>query len=92
MKLSVSQLFKIVSIILITAALGLELWNSYLYFHQAALPTNLQPLFLLANIVLFVHAIEGIIAAINVRNRNRLFYGVYTFFVGYIGLKELSER
>ena len=88
----VSKLIKITSIIAISAALGLEAWNIYLHLNDAVLPTNLKPVHWLATIALVIHAIEGSIAATKVaRNKNPLIYGIYTFFVGYIGLKELSD-
>ena len=87
----VSKLIKIISLIAISAALGLEAWNIYLHLNDAVLPANLKPVHWLATIALVVHAIEGSIAATKVRDENPLIYGIYTFFVGYIGLKELSD-
>ena len=57
------------------------------------LPSNLQPVFWLGSVALIAHAIEGVIAAtkVNGSDRNPLTYGIYTFFVGFVGLQELSD-
>ncbi len=88
------KLIKITSITLITAALGLELWNIYLYFNNAVLPGSLKPWFWLATVALVGHGVEGLIAALNASSRDRhpLTYGIYTFFVGFVGLQELFDR
>lgn len=76
-----------------TSALGLAGWNLYLHLNNQLLPTNLKSIFWLASVALIAHSIEGLIAAIkaNSRDKNPLTYGIYTFFVGFIGLKELSD-
>lgn len=88
-----AKLIKITSITLITGALGLELWNIYLLSNNAVLPANIKPLFWLGSVALIAHAVEGFIAAFQARDRgkNPITYGIYTFFVGFVGLKELSE-
>ena len=94
MKQQIFLLIKITSTILITGALGLELWNVYLNLQHASLPTNLNAVFWLGSIALIAHGIEGLIAALNAnfRNKNPLTYGIYTFFVGFVGLQELFEN
>ena len=86
-----SRLIKATSTILITAALGLEIWNIYLFLNNTVLPDWLEPFFWIGNVALVAHGIEGIIAGFKVRDRNSITYGIYTFFVGFIGLKELSQ-
>ena len=88
-----AKLIKATSITLITSALGLELWNIYLLSNNAGLPDKIEPWFWLGSVALIAHAVEGFIAAVRARDRqiNPLTYGIYTFFVGFIGLKELTE-
>lgn len=93
MKLQTSNIIKVISTVAIASALGLEAWNLSLYLQDRSLPSSLNSLFWLASIALIIHAIEGAIAAVKASSRkiNPLTYGVYTFFVGFIGLKELSD-
>ena len=93
MKPQTSNIIKVISTVAITSALGLEAGNLYLYLQRRSLPSSLNALFWLASIALITHVIEGAIAAVKARSRsiNPLTYGVYTFFVGFIGLKELSD-
>ena len=94
MKQQIFLLIKISSTILITGALGLELWNIYLHLQNNSLPTNLNSVFWIGNIALIAHSIEGLIAAFNAnsRQKNPVTYGVYTFFVGFVGLQELFDN
>ena len=89
-----SKIIKTTSVTLISTALGLEIWNAYLHFNNEMLPENLNSILLLSTIALIAHGIEGLIAAFNAspRNENPLFYGIYTFFVGFVGLQELFDR
>ena len=89
-----SQLIKIISIISITGALGLEIWNIYLHFNNEMLPKKLNLIFWLGTVALIAHGVEGLIAAFyaDSRSQNPFTYGIYTFFVGYIGLQELFAR
>ena len=93
MKLQISNLIKPVSIIAITGALILEGANLYLQLQNKSLPDSLNPVLWLATIALIVHSIQGAIAAFKApsQGKNPLTYGIYTFFVGTIGLKELSN-
>ena len=90
----ISQLIKTISIILITAALGLEIWNIYLQLNNEVLPNKLNPIFWLATVALIAHGVQGFIAAFNAssRDKNPFTCGIYTFFVGYVGLQELFAR
>lgn len=94
MNFKISQLVKATSIILITAALGLEIWNFYLQLDNKTLPTKLNYVWWVGTIALVAHSIEGFIAAFNAvsRDKNPITYGIYTFFVGYVGLQELFEK
>lgn len=93
MKLKIRKLIKIISTIAIAIALGLEAWNLSLQMISESLPANLNSLFWLGTIMLIAHGIEGLIGAIkaNLLDRNSLKYGIYIFFVGFIGLQELFE-
>ena len=93
MKLQTSNIIKVISTVAIASALGLEVGNLYLYLHQRSLPSSLNALFWVASIALIIHSILGAIAAVKASSRsiNPLTYGVYTFFVGFIGLEELSD-
>lgn len=93
MKQQIFNLIKITSTILITSALGLEFWNLYLHLQNNSLPTNLNSVFWLGSFALIAHMIEGVIAALNANshNKNPFTYGIYTFFVGFVGLKELFD-
>lgn len=93
MKPSISNSIKTVSIVAISGALVLEGWSLYLHLQDKSLPDPLHPIFWLASVALAVHSVEGAIAAFKTKsgNRNPLIYGIYTFFVGTIGLKELSD-
>ena len=84
---------KIISSILITGALGLDIWCLYSLFCDRTFPNILYPVVWIANIALVIHLIAGIIAAIiaNTFQKNFFIYGIYTFFVGFIGLWELHQ-
>ncbi len=75
-----------------TGAIALEFW----YF-QAAATSGQQlaiPSIVLwgAHFVLVAHGIEGVVAAVYAvrQQRSPFFYAIYTFFVGTVGLIELS--
>jgi hypothetical protein len=94
MKETVFALVKIASTILITTALLLESWNIYLSVTDNSLPTQLNPFLWLGTLALSAHLIEALIAALNAnsRQKNPLIYGIYTFFVGFVGLSELFDN
>lgn len=81
------------STILITGALGLEICYFYLHFTDRMLPEQLYPILWIASIALAIHLIVGSIAAFkaNTLHKNFFTYGIYTFFVGFIGLWELYQ-
>ncbi|MGB7415443.1 MAG: hypothetical protein WA902_14650 [Thermosynechococcaceae cyanobacterium] len=87
------SLIKSISILLISAALGLELWNLWTHTTQSQSPQVLQPILGVDRIILAIHAVEGVIAAIYApfRQRQPIVYAVYTFFVGTAGLVELFK-
>ena len=84
---------KIISSILIIGALGLDIWYLYSRFTERTLPNILYPVLWIASIALVIHVIAGLVAAIiaNTFEKNFLIYGIYTFFVGFIGLWELHQ-
>ena len=94
MKPPISNSIKTLSTVLITAALGLECANLYLHLNHQSLPSQLNSIYWIASTALIIHIIGGLIAAFkaNSRDKNAIAYGIYTFFVGYIGLKELSNN
>jgi hypothetical protein len=84
---------KILSTILITGALGLELRNLYALQSQMT-PLDLPfPLLWIGRFALVAHFLEGMIAFIYApsRNQSAIASGIYTFFVGTVGLVELFE-
>ena len=89
-----SSLIKITSIILITSALGLEVWSIYLHFNNGVLPEKLNLALSIGTIALIGHGVEGFIAGLNAssRQKNPFTYGIYTFFVGFVGLQELFDQ
>lgn len=93
MNSTIAKSIKIVSTLAMTGALGLEATNLYLYLQGKSLPTSLNTLFWLGSVALVAHAVEGFIAASKARshNKNPLSYGIYTFFVGFVGLQELGN-
>ena len=93
MKQKLFQIIKILSTILITGALGLEIGYLYLHFTDRMLPKQLDPVLSIASIALAIHLIVGSIAAFkaNTLSKNFFTYGIYTFFVGFIGLWELYQ-
>ncbi|MGF1603767.1 MAG: hypothetical protein ACFCU8_17430 [Thermosynechococcaceae cyanobacterium] len=92
-KLSLS-LIKSISILLISTALGLELWNLWwTHTTQSQFPEVLPTALSFDRILLTVHAIEGVIAAAYAPSKQKqpVFYGIYTFFTGMVGLVELFQ-
>lgn len=82
-----SSLIKVVSTVLITSALGLELWNLYAPIQGLAI------LFYIERFALISHGIEAAIAAVSAPSRGQspLKYSLYTFFVGTVALIELFQ-
>lgn len=91
MKPIIFSLIKGTSIIVITAALGLEVWSFQSRVTQTPLFIIPSPAFWLAHIALTAHAVESAIAAVYASRQHKspFSYAIYTFFVGTIGLIEL---
>jgi hypothetical protein len=91
MKQQIFTGIKYLSTILITGAIGLELWRLYLVFHNNPIPSFIYPMLWLGRFALVAHSIEGLIAAVYAPRKQKasIRYGVYTFFVGTIALSEL---
>ena len=85
---------KFISTILIAGAIGLELWNIYTIFTNTDIPNILHPVFWIERFVVVIHLIEGVIAAYFAPSHNKIpfKYGIYTFFVGTVGLLELFDK
>jgi hypothetical protein len=91
---AIAKIIKIASSLITTSALGLSGWNLFLHSQGESLPPNLTSLFWVGSFILVAHGIEGAIAAFTARShhKNPLLYGVYTFFVGFVGLQELAQQ
>ncbi len=85
-----SNLIKVFSSVLISGALGLELWN---VMAQGSLFLGWPFVFYLGRLALIGHAIEGIIAAFYAPSKGKPSFStaIYTFFVGTVGLVELFQ-
>jgi hypothetical protein len=85
---------KVISIILITSAIGLESWNAYALLTNSNMPSGLNLVFGIERFAIAVHCVEGVIAAYKAPSRKKkpIKYGTYTFFVGTVGLLELFEK
>ena len=93
---------KLLSIGLMASAIAFELWNLIVQPDWATFPSVLPKLIGVGRVALAIHCIEGVVAAIIVRSSanldgtsrpglNALGYGVYTFWVGTVGLQELRD-
>lgn len=91
MKRIVFLLIKCFSIVLMTGAIGLELWHLQSVVTQSQPPVVPLVVFWIARFALIIHGAEGIIAAgyATRRQRSPIFHAIYTFFVGTVGLVEL---
>lgn len=87
------KVIKLISTVLILGAIGLELANLYVSNTGSLLPNSLQIVLWFAHLALIAHLIEGMIAAFYAPARGKapFRYGIYTFFVGTVGLVELFE-
>jgi hypothetical protein len=88
------SLIKVISVVLITSAIGLELWNAYALLTNSKLPSSLNPFFWVERFAVAIHFVEGVIAASYAPSRKKMpiKYGTYTFFVGTVGLLELFDK
>lgn len=91
---TIFTLIKIISVILITSALGLESWTTYVLITHRTLPSYLNPILWFERFAMTIHFIEGIVAAYKAPARNEIAinYAIYTFFVGTVGLLELFDK
>lgn len=94
MKEKIFTAIKVVSTCAISGAIGLEVWNIIAIFTHQSLPDLLSIIFPISRFALIAHAIEGAIAAAYASSKNKLFLqsGIYTFFVGTVGLLELFDK
>ena len=83
---------KLLSTVLISGAIALELWN--LYTHGFARFDRFKLLIWFERFALLAHLGEGAIAAIYAPRKGEkpIRFAIYTFFVGTIGLFELFDR
>lgn len=91
---NIAGVIKIASIVLISGAIGLELGNIFGLLNTHEIPNNFTLIFGIARFALIAHLFEGIIAAIYAGSKSKLpfQYGIYTFFVGTVGLVELFKQ
>lgn len=94
MKDRILTAIKVVSILLITGAIGLELWNISAELTHTQPPQLPSIILIFSRLILIAHAIEGAIAAVYAPTKKKRFlpYSIYTFFVGTVGLLELFDR
>ncbi|MEM7579300.1 MAG: hypothetical protein ACFB02_06955 [Mastigocoleus sp.] len=85
---------KVVAAIFTTVAVCLEIWNIYDISSNNHILQNLNVLLWFAHFVFIAHLVEAIVAIIFASSKNQqpLKYGVYTFFVGTVGLLELFDN
>ncbi len=94
MKATIFAAIKVVSSILMSGAIVLQAWDLTLGIDWAALPGWFYGAFWYARCAAAIHLVEGIAAAVWVTKRpehQSLSYGIYTFFVGTVGLQELWD-
>lgn len=82
---------KVISSLLMVGAIALELGDIYAGYTGTQLPNLPAPIFWIARLAITAHLIEGTIAAIYAPAKQKLplQFGIYTFFVGTVGLLEL---
>ena len=92
-KRRVYPLIKVISIVLISSAIVLELWNISALITSSNIPSHLNPIFWIERFAIAIHLVEGVIAAFYAPSRKKMpiKYGTYTFFVGTVGLLELFD-
>lgn len=81
---------KVFSSVLVAGALGLELWN---ILAGGSFFSDWKLVFYLGRLVLVSHGLEAIIAVVYTGSKARspVVTGIYTFFVGTVGLMELFQ-
>ena len=85
---NLSQSIKVLSTLLITGALGLELGNLASRLLGAGAIAELDVVFWIGRVALISHGIEAVIAAIYTQQQSPLRAGIYTFLVGTVWLVE----
>lgn len=90
MKHTLFLLIKGVSIVLITGAIGLELWPMLSQLTQSPRPPLPIAVFWVTRFALIAHGVEALVAAVVAirQQRSPIFAAIYTFFVGTVGLVE----
>jgi hypothetical protein len=85
---------KKISIVVMTLAIILQLWNAYILINNKQILNNLNIIFWIGRTAITIHFLEAVIAGIYAPTKNKipLQYGIYTFFVGTIGLLELFNQ
>lgn len=75
------SIIKLISIALITSAIGLEIWDIQSLITNSHLPNSLHPVLIIARFALSAHFVEGLIAAFYATSKNQMpiKYGTYTF-------------
>jgi hypothetical protein len=93
MKKKLFTSIKWISTIFIASVLGLELWKIYAGFAGSKIQNLLNPVLWLGQIAIAIHFIEGLVAVVYAPSKQKqpLQYGIYTFFVGTVGLLELFD-
>jgi len=91
--MAVFQFIKVISTILLTSALGLELCNFLTGFFNTANLHWLNWVVIIERLAIIIHGAEALIASCYASSKNQhpLQYGIYTFFVGTVGLVELFQ-
>jgi hypothetical protein len=84
---------RVLSVVLISSAVGLELANIYATLTDTVMPNIPILVFWIGRFAMTTHLIEAFVAAFLAPSRNKrpIQYGTYTFFVGTVGLLELFE-
>jgi hypothetical protein len=93
-KQTLVSIIKVISTVLISTAIALELWNIYAISNNINVPSILTPVFWVERFAVTCHFLEGVIAAFYAPGKKKMpiQYGIYTFFVGTVGLWELFRE
>ncbi|MBD2502936.1 hypothetical protein [Anabaena azotica] len=93
-KQTLVSIIKVVSTVLISSAIALEAWNIYAVIANINIPSILIPIFWVERFIVTCHFLEGVIAAFyaGAKKKMPIKYGIYTFFVGTVGLLELFSK
>jgi len=78
---------------LIASGIGLELGNTYALLTHSHTPTIAKFIFWLERFAISAHLVEAAIAVYYAHAKDKIpiIYGIYTFFVGTVGLLELFD-